>query len=117
MHERAQLGKRGEELAAAFLERHGYKILEHNYRLRQGEIDIIAARENLLAFVEVKTRRTLDYGIPAAAVTYSKQQKIRATALAYLQVQQQYYEILSFDVIEVLVQGDKARLRWLPHCF
>ena len=117
MHERAQLGRRGEEIAAAFLERKGYTILERNYRLRQGEIDLIACQDGTIAFVEVKTRRTLDYGVPAAAVTYPKQQKIRQAALAYLQGQEHYYKILSFDVIEVLVQGDKARLRWLPHCF
>ena len=117
MHERAQLGRRGEEIAAAFLERKGYTILERNYRLRQGEIDLIACQDATIAFVEVKTRRTLDYGLPPEAVTYTKQQKIKATALAYLQAQEHYYQVLSFDVIEVLVQEGRARLRWLPHCF
>ena len=74
MHERAQLGRRGEEVAAAFLERQGYTILERNFRLRQGEIDLIAAKDETVAFVEVKTRRTLDYGLPSEAVTYTKQQ-------------------------------------------
>lgn len=117
MHERAQLGRRGEEVAAAFLERQGYTILERNFRLRQGEIDLIAAKDETVAFVEVKTRRTLDYGLPSEAVTYTKQQKIRQAALAYLQGQEHYYKVLSFDVIEVLVQEGRARLRWLPHCF
>ncbi|MCH4157781.1 MAG: YraN family protein [Acidaminococcaceae bacterium] len=117
MHERAQLGRRGEDIAAAFLERQGYTLLERNYRWRKGEIDVIAAKEATIAFVEVKTRRNLDYGLPSEAVTYSKQQKIRATALHYLQEQDRYYQILSFDVIEVLVQEGKARVRWLPHCF
>ncbi len=117
MNEKQQLGLKGEAAAASFFQRRGYRILARNYRTRQGEIDLIAVKDQVLTFVEVKTRTTDAFGIPAAAVTYRKQQKIRAVALQFLQEQDQYYRELTFDVLEVWAAGDKAKLRWLPHCF
>ena len=108
---RQRLGKKGEDAACAYLERKGYVICRRNYRCRYGEIDIIAAKGGELSFVEVKTRRNLNFGLPRLAVTYAKQQKIRSAALFYLQ------QVLSFDVIEILVEGNVARLHHLPHCF
>lgn len=82
---RQTLGKKGEDAACAYLERHGYAVCRRNYRCRYGEIDIIAAKGSELSFVEVKTRRNLNFGLPRLAVTYAKQQKIRSAALFYLQ--------------------------------
>ena len=84
---------------------------------RYGEIDIIAAKGGELSFVEVKTRRNLNFGLPRLAVTYAKQQKIRSAALFYLQQENSHQQMLSFDVIEILVEGNVARLHHLPHCF
>ena len=84
---------------------------------RYGEIDIIAAKGGELSFVEVKTRRNLNFGLPRLAVTYAKQQKIRSAALFYLQQENRHQQMLSFDVIEILVEGNVARLHHLPHCF
>ena len=69
-----------------------------------------------MAFVEVKTRHNLRFGTPGMAVTYVKQQKIRTTALHYLQ-QHGGYNNISFDVIEILADDGKAKLRHLPNCF
>ena len=102
---RQRLGKKGEDAACAYLER------------RYGEIDIIAAKGGELSFVEVKTRRNLNFGLPRLAVTYAKQQKIRSAALFYLQQENRHQQMLSFDVIEILVEGNVARLHHLPHCF
>ena len=66
---------------------------------------------------EVKTRTGTDYGTPGAAVTYTKQQKLRKTALIWLQEQEQYYSDLYVDVIEVWVVGKTAKIRWLQRCF
>ena len=66
---------------------------------------------------EVKTRTVTIFGTPAAAVTYMKQQKIKKTALTWLQSQERYFPGLSFDVIEILVKENTARIRWLQHCF
>ena len=66
---RHAVGKAGEEAAVQYLRQHGYRILERNYRCRFGEIDLIARDGRMLAFVEVKTRRSQKYGPAAAAVT------------------------------------------------
>ena len=139
-----EVGRRGEEIAAEFLERKGLHIVERNYHSRWGELDLIAVkpspvdfknevyfdetsqernpdtmtlRNNCVHFVEVKTRTGMDYGTPGAAVTYTKQQKLRKTALIWLQEQEQYYSGLCFDVIEVWVTGKTAKIRWLQCCF
>ena len=115
---RKEIGKRGEEIAAEFLERKGLRIVERNYHSRWGELDLVAAEsENRIHFVEVKTRTVTIFGTPAEAVTYMKQQKIKKTALTWLQSQEQYFSCLSFDVIEVSVKEKTARIRWLQHCF
>ena len=100
---RQRLGKKGEDAACTYLERKGYVICRRNYRE--------------LSFVEVKTRRNLNFGLPRLAVTYAKQQKIRSAALFYLQQENRHQQMLSFDVIEILVEGNVARLHHLPHCF
>ena len=76
-----------------------------------------AQRASSVHFVEVKIRTGTDYGTPGAAVTYKKQQKLRKTALIWLQEQEQYYSDLYFDVIEVWVVGKTAKIRWLQRCF
>lgn len=67
-----QTGKHGEDLAIAFLQKRAYKIIDRNFRIRGGEIDIIAIEANTLVFVEVKTRTSLKFGSPQEAVTKSK---------------------------------------------
>ena len=76
-----------------------------------------ACKKNRIHFVEVKTRTGTVYGTPGEAVTYTKQQKIRKTALTWLQEQPAYFSDLSFDVIEIRVDGGTAKIRWLQHCF
>lgn len=114
---RGDFGRRGEDAACAYLLRHGYSIVERNYRCRRGEIDIIAARDGGAVFVEVKTRRSLKFGTPGMAVTYAKQQKIRTTALHYLQQCGGGYNKIAFDVIEIVADDGKAKLRHLQNCF
>ncbi len=77
-------GAWGEEAAVRFLQSEGYRIAERNYRLRCGEIDIIAEKDGILAFVEVKTRKSAAYGSPSEYVGAEKQRKIRMTAELYL---------------------------------
>lgn len=92
-----------EEMAAAYLEKEGYHILERNYYTRQGEIDIIARDSSYLVFIEVKYRNDSKKGDPSEAVTYQKQQKIIKSARYYL-----YKHNLSedcpcrFDVVSIL---------------
>ena len=71
-----ELGARGEELAVRYLKNRGYRILERNYRIKLGEIDIIARDRNTLVFVEVKARSSNRFGHPKSAITPQKQRKI-----------------------------------------
>lgn len=79
-----ELGKLGEELAAKYLEKNGYTLLEQNYRFGRDEVDIIASINDLIVFVEVKTRANNFLGNPEEAVTTSKQKKIIKVANSYL---------------------------------
>jgi len=78
------IGQSGEDLAENFLKNLGYQILAKNYRTQLGEIDIIAQEKNELVIVEVKTRKTSDFGYPEEFVTKSKIQKIKKATLDFL---------------------------------
>jgi putative endonuclease len=85
MTARSQLGATGERLAAEYLESHGYQVRERNVRLPPwGEIDIVAARDGELVFVEVRVRRGDRYGTPLASVNPTKQRRMRRAAARYL---------------------------------
>jgi len=77
-------GKLGEQLACAELKNKGYKIIETNYRCRQGEIDIVAHHNNSLVFIEVRTKTGHAYGAPEESVTALKKQHLASTAVEYL---------------------------------
>ena len=82
---RKNLGQRGEDLAAAQLEKRGYVVRERNWRCPAGEMDIVAEDGDCLTFVEVRTRRGRDYGTPEESVTLAKQAKLMEVAQTYLQ--------------------------------
>lgn len=96
------LGTKYERLAITYLEEKHYVILEHSYRCRFGEIDIIAQDEEYIVFIEVKYRKRGDYGYPREAVNYNKQRHILRTAMCYLKVKIGYEVPVRFDVIEIL---------------
>ena len=80
-----RLGAQGETLAAAYLQRVGYRILARNYTCRCGELDLVAEQDGCLCFIEVKSRRSASFGGPAAAVNREKQRRIARAAAHYLQ--------------------------------
>ena len=96
-----EIAKLGEKLAVEHLKTQGYQILAENYRYQRGEIDIISKHEERIVFVEVKTRRSLKYGVPQAAVTEQKQRQISKIALAYLQKHNLIDSPCRFDVIAI----------------
>lgn len=104
--ENARVGNRGEELAAAFLERNGFKIIERNFRCKGGEVDIVAKEGKTLVFVEVKSRKTLAYGVPQLAVTPFKQRQISKAALTWLARNHKHDSPARFDVIAILLSSD-----------
>jgi putative endonuclease len=101
-YSKKRLGEIGESLAVKFLKQKGYQIIDQNYRSAWGEIDIVAQDGEVLAFVEIKTRRSLKFGAPQLAVTSSKQRKISKAALEYLQERDGFDYICRFDVISIV---------------
>jgi putative endonuclease len=96
-----QKGKRGEEHAAVYLRLKGYKILENNYRVGRGEIDLVACRSKILVFVEVKTRRGKAQGSPLEAVTPYKVKRLSDAAAFYLAQHPLGAKTCRFDVVTI----------------
>jgi putative endonuclease len=95
------LGREGEDLAARFLIKQGYRILERNYGTRSGEIDLIALHDGAVVFVEVKTRTSDVFGAPELAVTPRKQQRMVKAALAYIKYKKLHQVPCRFDVVAI----------------
>ena len=103
---RIQTGRTGEALAARYLQKKGYKVLERGFRAQHGEIDLIVQKEKTLIFCEVKARSTSTFGTPAQAVHWKKQQILARTAACYLSLHP-HDGPMRFDVVEVyLPQGE-----------
>ena len=113
------VGASGEQIAADYLISQGYRILERNFRCRGGEVDIVAKdRQGCIAFIEVKTRRSLAYGLPQLAVTGRKQHQISKGALAWLSKNRLHDCSARFDVIAVLLQdGTVPTVEHIPNAF
>ena len=95
------LGREGEDRAAQFLARKGYKILERNYSTRNGEIDLVALHKGEVVFVEVKTRTNDAYGAPELAVTLQKQRRMIKAALGYIKYKKLHQVPCRFDVVAI----------------
>lgn len=102
----AGVGRRGEDLAAAFLEKSGFAIIERNFHCKGGEVDIVAREGKTLVFVEVKSRKTLTYGLPQLAVTPFKQRQISKAALTWLARNHKHDSPARFDVIAILLNNN-----------
>ena len=101
MNKRA-FGNEGEQTACDFLSARGWQVLDRNVRRGRGEIDIIARRKNVTAFIEVKRRTTAAFGAPAEAVNLEKQRRIAQAAALYMQEKGLEDARVRFDVIEIL---------------
>ena len=109
----------GEELVAKYLRDRHYEILAHSYRSRFGEIDLIAQKQGVIWFVEVKLRSSTEYGLPREFVDRRKQVKLRITAEAYL-AQEELDCAARFDVAEVYADPSdrrKARIEYIENAF
>ena len=107
---RQALGKWGEDLAVAELERRGYAVLTRRYRTRHGEIDIVARDGETIVFVEVKAKETVEFGSAAAAVTIRKQRRVVAMAVDYLARNRLTACPCRFDVVAIDGAGAAAVL-------
>lgn len=105
---RRALGADGEDRAAAWYDANGYVIVDRNWRCREGELDLVVRRGRELVFVEVKTRTSDRFGLPAEAVTMTKQRRIRKLAGLYLADTRTTAADLRFDVVAIL--GDQLEV-------
>ena len=119
MVDRLALGAWGEDLAVAHLEGRGYAVLARNWRCREGEIDIVAANDDALVFVEVKTRSSRDFGEPAEAVSPLKARRIHGLAARWLaEHRPPGRRDLRFDVVAIVrVPGQAPDLVHLEGAF
>jgi putative endonuclease len=98
---RQLLGRKGEQMAADALRERGYRFVEHNFRCRYGEIDLIAEEREDLVFVEVKTRRGSAFGLPEEAVTLTKRRKLAQVASYYLDLHAESDRSWRIDVVAI----------------
>ncbi len=101
------LGRTGEDIAAKYLTKHGYKIIARNFRCRSGEIDIIARDGEYIVFVEVKARTSDRYGAATEAVNIHKQQRLKRLATYYLHMTGQLNVNCRFDVVILMPDHNK----------
>ena len=115
-----EAGDRGEAMAAEYLRENGYEILASQFRCRFGEIDLIAEKDGVLMFVEVKLRTNLQYGAPREYVTAKKQEKLRSAALLYLSMHG-LDASARFDVAEVYTDvhhsARSTRIEYIENAF
>ena len=111
-------GDVGEVLAISHLLENGFTLLETNYKCSYGEIDIIASKKSVIHFIEVKYRRSKNFGLGREAVGPAKQKTIRNVALKYLQARRLYDEVdISFDVIDIVGDVADFELEHMEGCF
>ena len=116
MADHNELGKLGEELAVEFLQKNGYEILETNWVFQKAEVDIIAKKENILAIVEVKTRSSLDFGLPQDFVKPKKIQLLVKAVNEYVIANDLDTEV-RFDIIAVHKEGKTFAIEHLIDAF
>ena len=104
-----ELGEKGEDVACGFLRHHGYKILVRRFRSQSGEIYIVARHKDWLVFVEVKTRKSEQFGAPSEAVDKKKQRHITKVALDYLRMLDNPPVHFRFDIVEVVMKDAASK--------
>ncbi|AEI47746.1 YraN family protein [Runella slithyformis] len=116
MAEHLDTGRLGEDKAAAFLENKGFEILARNFRFRHSEIDIIAKKNKILIFAEVKTRTNVSFGMPEEFVDATKRRLIMKAAEQYI-FDTDWHGDIRFDVISVVITQHTVRIEHIEDAF
>ena len=116
MADHNNFGNKAEELAADFLKKKGYKIIARNFRWQKAEIDIIAQKENILAIVEVKTRSSIDFGLPQDFVKPKKIQLLVKAVNEYVISNELDVEV-RFDIIAIHKEGKNYKIEHIEDAF
>ncbi len=108
-------GAIGEQLACEYLEKKGYSIIERNYRIREGEIDIVAKDGGDIVFIEVKLRNSVVFGYPEEAVGDTKLKRIVKTIKTYLHSERTKYSCIRFDIISIVCDNSLSTIRHIEN--
>ena len=111
------LGEEGERVAAAWLAQRGWRILDRRFRNGHRDLDLVAERSGVVAFVEVKTRRGKGFGHPVEAVNWRKQRELTRSAAVWIARFGGPEQLFRFDVVGVLMDGDHVRIRHIENAF
>ncbi len=111
-----KLGKEGELIAFMFLQKEGFRILKTNWRYQKAEVDIIAQKDDFLAFIEVKTRGSKKFGKPEEAIDNKKITLYKDAVEGYLKQSPSQKEI-RFDVISIVIVKDETQIEYFPDAF
>jgi putative endonuclease len=117
VHRRAELGRRGESVAEAFLRESAYTIVARNYRCRAGEIDLVALDGAVLVFVEVRSRRGPEFGTPLESVDWRKQARVGRVAQQFLAERRWLDRAARFDVIGVRFDAEPPAVEHVRGAF
>ncbi len=114
---RRDTGILGEKLAKDFLKKRGYHVLEANYRCPEGEIDIVARHKDYLVFIEVRTKKSLEFGSPEESITLTKKERLRATAYHYRQTHDDLPLLwrIDFVTVELDRKGKLSRIELIEN--
>jgi putative endonuclease len=112
-----EFGLQGERVAEKWLQSRGWKVLQRRYRSGHRDIDLVAQREDLVVFVEVKARMGSDFGDPVEAVNWKKRGELVRSACTWIDRHGRPGEVYRFDIIGVLVAGDRVRVRHVENAF
>lgn len=111
------VGDEAEQLTVEHLEREGYSIRDRNVLCRRGELDVVAEKGNVLAFVEVRMRSTDFWGDPSMSVNFSKQRKVVLAAHEYCQRNRLFARVIRFDVASVVGRGRGGHVEHIVDAF
>jgi putative endonuclease len=112
-----EFGELGERIAERWLRRNGWRIVQRRFRSGHRDIDLIVERDDTVAFVEVKARRGSRFGDPVEAVNWSKQKELARSASVWIDRHGRPSDSYRFDVVGVLVEGERVRVRHVPNAF
>ena len=114
---RQAFGELGERIAERWLRRQGWRVLQRRFRSGHRDIDLVVERDGTVAFVEVKARRGARFGDPVEAVNWNKQRQLVKSAVTWIDRHGRPAESYRFDVVGVLIEGDRVRVRHIANAF
>jgi putative endonuclease len=103
---KAELGRMGEKIAENYLKKNGYQIIEKNFKTKYIEIDIVAKKDNIFVFIEVRSKSNDNFGNPEETVNEIKKQKLKNSAFSYV-IFKKYHGLYKIELISIILDKDK----------